>query len=90
LALWLVADREAPRKQRHTVRRIWRRLVEEHGASVSERQVRRYVRERRRELGEPGAAFVSLVRDPEGSRAGVDWGEAEVCCAASARASTWS
>ncbi|MGZ6669782.1 MAG: IS21 family transposase, partial [Solirubrobacteraceae bacterium] len=35
----LAADREAPRKQRHTARRIWQRLVEEHGAVVSERQV---------------------------------------------------
>ena len=40
---WLDADREAPRKQRHTARRIWQRLVEEHGAEVSERQVCRYV-----------------------------------------------
>src|SRR5436190_6186400 len=29
---WLVADREAPRKQRHTAKRIWERLVSEHGA----------------------------------------------------------
>jgi hypothetical protein len=36
---WIEADREAPRKQRHTPRRIWPRLVEEHGAEVSERQV---------------------------------------------------
>ena len=48
---WLEADRDAPRKQRHTARRVWQRLVEEHGAVVSERQVSRYVRERRRELG---------------------------------------
>ncbi len=25
---WLEADREAPRKQRHTARRIWQRLVD--------------------------------------------------------------
>jgi hypothetical protein len=47
------ADREAPRKQRHTARRVWQRLVDEHGVEVSERQVRRHVRVRRRELGEP-------------------------------------
>ena len=28
---WLEADRRAPRKQRHTARRIWRRLVDERG-----------------------------------------------------------
>ncbi|CAN5548510.1 hypothetical protein BH18ACT16_BH18ACT16_17040 [soil metagenome] len=56
---WLAADREAPRKQRHTAKRVWQRLVEEQGVEVSERQVRRYVRVRRRELGEPvDAAFV--------------------------------
>ena len=29
---WLTADLDAPRKQRHTARRVWQRLVEEHGA----------------------------------------------------------
>jgi hypothetical protein len=28
---WLEADRDAPRKQRHTARRVWQRLVEEVG-----------------------------------------------------------
>lgn len=41
---WLVADLEAPRKQRHTAKRIWRRLVDEHGAQVAETAVRDYVR----------------------------------------------
>ena len=31
---WLEADREAPRKQRHTARRIWQRLTEEQGANL--------------------------------------------------------
>src|SRR3954470_1919584 len=35
---WIEADRNAPRKQRHTARRIWQRLVAEHGAQVCERQ----------------------------------------------------
>ena len=42
---WLTDDKEAPRKQRHTARRIWERLVDEHGADVAESTVRRYVRE---------------------------------------------
>jgi transcriptional regulator with XRE-family HTH domain len=37
---WLLADREAPRKQRHTARRVWQRLREEHGAEVAESTVR--------------------------------------------------
>ena len=74
---WLRADREAPRKQRHTARRVWQRLVEEHGAVVSERQVARYVRARRRELGEVDEAFVPLVSEA-GVEAEVDWGQATV------------
>jgi transposase len=75
---WLLADREAPRKQRHTARRVWQRLVDEHGAEVSERQVRRYVRRRRRELGVPvDEVFVPQVHEP-GVEAEVDWGEAMV------------
>ncbi len=38
---WLVEDLAAPRKQRHTARRVWQRLVEEHGADVGESTVRR-------------------------------------------------
>jgi transposase len=72
---WLEADRAAPRKQRHTARRVWQRLVEEHGAEVSERQVSRYVRERRRVLGDVGEAFVPQHHEP-GAEGEVDWGEA--------------
>ncbi|MER5729003.1 hypothetical protein ABT084_11835 [Streptomyces sp. NPDC002138] len=39
----LQADLDAPRKQRHTITRIFHRLVEEHGADVSYQMVRRYV-----------------------------------------------
>jgi transposase len=74
---WLEADRDAPRKQRHTARRVWQRLVVEHGAEVSERQISRYVRERRRELGEIGEAFVPQAHEP-GAEGEVDWGEAWV------------
>jgi hypothetical protein len=40
---WLAADRDAPRKQRHTARRVWQRLVAEHGAQIGESTVRRCV-----------------------------------------------
>jgi AcrR family transcriptional regulator len=59
---WLRKDQEAPRKQRHTARRVWQRLLEEHGADVSERQVCRYVAAKRREIGEVEAC-VPLVSD---------------------------
>jgi transposase len=71
------ADREAPRKQRHTARRIFERLRDEHGAEVAERTVREYVARRRRELGEPVEAFVPQVHHA-GIEGEVDWGEARV------------
>lgn len=75
---WLRADREAPRKQRHTAKRIWQRLRDEQGAEVAERTVRDYVRRRRRELGEPvDEVYVPQVHEP-GIEAEVDWGEAIV------------
>ncbi len=46
--MWLEGDRFAPPKQRHTARRVWQRLVEEHGVDVGESTVRRYVAEVRR------------------------------------------
>lgn len=62
---WLEGDREAPRKQRHTARRIWRRLLDEHGAEVSETTVRDYVRRRKRELGlTVGEVFVPRRTSP--------------------------
>ena len=74
---WIEADKDAPRKQRHTARRIYQRLVEERGAEVSERQVCRYVRKRRRQLGEVGEVCVPLFSDA-GIEAEVDWGEAKI------------
>ena len=43
---WLAADVLAPRKQRHTAKRIWRRLVDEHGVEVAATTVRDHVRKR--------------------------------------------
>jgi len=48
---WLLADLKAPRKQRHTAVRVWRRLVSEYGAQVSQRTVSGYVAKRKKELG---------------------------------------
>lgn len=54
----LESDKTAPRKQRHTARRIWQRCVEERGAEVAESTVRTYVRARKRELGLGISAYV--------------------------------
>jgi len=72
---WLLADRDAPRKQRHTARRIWQRLVAEHGASLAEVTVSRYVARRRAELGlDRVEVAVPQARLP-GAEAEVDFGE---------------
>jgi hypothetical protein len=48
----LEADQKAPRKQRHTARRIWCRLkMERPDVDVAESTVREYVRKRKLELG---------------------------------------
>ena len=61
---WLKEDRENPKKQRHTARRIYTRLVEEEGYAGSEVTVRRYVRQVKAKEGMelPG---VYLVLEPE-------------------------
>ena len=54
----LRADQLAPRKQRHTAHRIWQRIRQERSDPVAEATVRRYVRERKQELGLAGARDV--------------------------------
>jgi transposase len=67
------ADPSTPRKQRHTARRIFERLRDEHGYKGSEVTVRRYVAERFRVGGE---VFVPLSQPP--GEAQFDFGEATV------------
>ena len=71
----LEADRQAPRKQRHTAHRIWMRLRDEHPEfPVAEVTVRQYIRKRKQELG-GRVAFVPQSYD-WGQEAQVDWFEA--------------
>lgn len=78
---WLVEDEKAPRKQRHTARRIYQRLRDEHGYQGAESTVRRAVAQLRRELGMAvGEPFFVLTSDP-GEMAQVDWGQARVVLA---------
>jgi transposase len=75
---WLDGDRLAPRKQRHTARRVWQRLVEEHGAQVGESTVRRYVAEVRRRMEVPLVEVMVPQHHPLGEEAEVDFGTATV------------
>jgi transposase len=72
---WLLADRLAPRKQRHTARRVWQRLVAEHGATCSEVTVSRYVARRKRELGLDAVEVAVPQTHAPGGEAEVDFGE---------------
>jgi transposase len=72
---WLLADGQVPRKQRHTARRVWQRLVAEHGATVSEVTVSRYVARRRTELGLDRVEVVVPQAHLPGAEAEVDFGE---------------
>ena len=48
---WLENDQEQPKKQRHTSRRVFNRLVAEHGFAGGESTIRRYVRKTKINLG---------------------------------------
>ncbi len=79
----LRADLDAPRKQRHTVKRIFERLLDEHGADeVSYQRVRGYVAGRREEIRVQAGrgvveAFVPQTHMP-GTEAEVDFGDVTV------------
>jgi transposase len=79
----LKADLDAPRKQRHAITRIYRRLVDEHGMDdVSYPVVRRYVAVRKPEIRAeagrgPAEVFLRQSHRP-GDEAEVDFGEVVV------------
>lgn len=74
---WLNKDKEQPKKQRHTARRVYNRLRSEHGYQGSESNVRRYVRMLKMELGLDLSCQVFIPCVPDaGQEAEVDWGTA--------------
>src|SRR5580693_3899153 len=82
----LAADVKAPRKQRHTAHRIWMRLCREHpDHPVGEATVRRYVRQRKRELGLSGREVFVPQSYELGQEAQVDWFEAMAILGGEAR-----
>jgi transposase len=74
---WLTADQAAPPKQRHTAKRVFDRLVAEHGYTGGERIIRQYVRAWKQAHTTGTRAFVPLAHAP-GQEAQCDWGEAVV------------
>lgn len=81
----LRTDLDAPRKQRHTARRVHVRLIEEHGAEeVSYSTVRDYVRIRRAQIDLEAGRRVEVMVPQEhapGAEAEVDFGELYVILA---------
>lgn len=71
---WLSADRLMPRKQRHTARRVYARLVEEEGFEGSYSSVQRYVKRWREEHRSDGDGYLEL--DWSAGVMQVDFGEA--------------
>ena len=75
---WLLNDKEQPKKQRHTARRIYHRLISEYGFTGSESNIRRHVREVKACLGMGQIkAFIPLAPDL-GQEAEIDWGTATI------------
>src|SRR5271165_926504 len=80
-------DLDAPRKQRHTARRIFGRLRDEHDAGVSYSYVAKYAGRRRAEIAAEAraaaghvAGFVPQAKEP-GAEAEVDFGDVTVSLA---------
>lgn len=73
----LEEDRKAPRKQRHTARRIYERIRKEKpDCEVAASTVRRYVRRRKEELGLAGRETFVPQTYQWGGEGQVDWYEA--------------
>jgi transposase len=72
---WLTEDLDAPRKQRHTARRVWQRLLEEEGAVVAESTVRNLVAGLRAEVAGTRVQVMIVQEHRPGEEAEVDFGE---------------
>ena len=75
---WLADDEHVPRKQRHTARRVWQRLVLEHGADIGESTVRRYVKTVKDARSTPVSEVMIVQDHPLGGEAEVDFGVVHV------------
>ncbi|WP_244924596.1 IS21 family transposase [Actinobaculum suis] len=71
---WLVQDEKMPPKQRHTIQRVWERLVEEEGFTGSYHSVMRWIHRYRVERRHLGQGFSELVW--QAGQMQVDYGQA--------------
>jgi transposase len=69
---WLEQDEREPRKQRHTISRVYQRLTKEEGYNGSYASVKRYVNRKRAEMVKHKESFLPLSHPP--GNAQVDFG----------------
>ena len=67
---WLEADRKVPRKQRHTMWRMFCRLRDEHGFTGSYSSVKRYVRKKKFTMRAESSGYLPIAH-PQG------WGQVD-------------
>lgn len=70
---WLEQDEREPRKQRHTIKRIFDRLQKEHGYKGSYATVKRYINRKKEEMKKQKESFLPLAHPP--GHAQVDFGK---------------
>jgi transposase len=70
---WLENDKREPRKQRHTVTRIFNRLKAEHGFQGSYSSVKKYVRKKKFMMKTVAEGYLPLAQPP--AHAQVDFGD---------------
>ena len=70
---WLEQDGREPRKQRHTIKRIYNRLIKENGYKGSYGSVKRYVGIKKAEMKKNKESFLPLAQPP--GHAQVDFGK---------------
>jgi len=69
----LIIDKKAPKKQRHTAKRIYQRLIDEHSFNGCYSSVKKYVRKAKRKLYDKSQAAIPLKHP--GGEAQCDFGE---------------
>jgi transposase len=70
---WLEQDKKEPRKQRHTIKRVFERLQKEHGYTGSYNSVKRYFNYKKEEMKKYRESFLPLAHPP--GHAQVDFGD---------------
>jgi transposase len=69
---WLEDDRKEPRKQRHTITKIYKRLIDEYNFSGSYSTVKKYVQKKKFLMKQSQEGFLPLAQPP--AHAQIDFG----------------